>query len=679
MLRASIFVATTLLAGCPSKQPEAPRPVAAADSGLRIRIAQAEVRRGAGLAELRELATSTDPHARELALRGLGRSGLAEAIPTLLAALADPEPRVVIAAATAIGVLASLDETAKIRTSALGPLVLQESDKAVQAAAAEALGRAGAMEDAQHLVRCAWTVPACALALGRYGRRKLPLQRGDDARPALIDASAAADPALRYAATYALSREHEPPPEDAAATIAALIARIADAQPETRAVAIAGLAKRKAVAGAARAPIEAAFRDPDWRVAVEAARALAAVDDAGRTLVATSLVGRPPHVIHEALRSFAGKPLEPAAVAALTPLVHEPGWTGCLAAAALGGNPNPPNAGGPTVVDAITKCQLADHLKLGLLAEVTDPAAKRAALRVMLAHDDPRVRGAGIGLLASTWKDADARAQQTIVTTLTSSLAVKNPIVAGSAADAISTILEGTVDDAYKSSLGAAIISRAETETDVELSASLLGVIEKRTITAGLEACRRSIGTHVVRDKAARKCLLALGEAPASASPGPPGPPVDVATVIGHKVTWRLATTRGDITIELRPDVAPWAVASIVAITGRKGYDGLEMHRVVPNFVAQGGDPTSSGWGGPGYMLPAESSGAADGAGFVQGGVGMADSGPDSAGSQWFIMHSRAAHLDGRYTWIGRVTAGMQVVDALVIGDKVERATVMVE
>jgi peptidyl-prolyl cis-trans isomerase B (cyclophilin B) len=57
----------------------------------------------------------------------------------------------------------------------------------------------------------------------------------------------------------------------------------------------------------------------------------------------------------------------------------------------------------------------------------------------------------------------------------------------------------------------------------------------------------------------------------------------------------------------------------------------------------------------------------------------MADAGPNSAGSQWFIMHSRAAHLDGRYTWIGQVTSGLQVVDALVIGDKVERATVTVE
>jgi cyclophilin family peptidyl-prolyl cis-trans isomerase len=75
--------------------------------------------------------------------------------------------------------------------------------------------------------------------------------------------------------------------------------------------------------------------------------------------------------------------------------------------------------------------------------------------------------------------------------------------------------------------------------------------------------------------------------------------------------------------------------------------------------------------------MPAEPSSAADGPGFMQGGVGMADSGPDSAGSQWFVMHSYAPHLDGRYTWIGSVVSGQKSADALQIGDRVERATVV--
>ncbi len=126
----------------------------------------------------------------------------------------------------------------------------------------------------------------------------------------------------------------------------------------------------------------------------------------------------------------------------------------------------------------------------------------------------------------------------------------------------------------------------------------------------------------------------------------------------------------------LRPDVAPWAVAAIVMLTKRGFYDGIEFHRVVPNFVVQGGDPTESGWGGPGFTLPAEPGSALDGPGFVAGGVGIADAGRDSGGSQWFIMHSRATHLDGRYTWIGSVISGGNSADQLVIGDEVSKASV---
>jgi peptidyl-prolyl cis-trans isomerase B (cyclophilin B) len=146
--------------------------------------------------------------------------------------------------------------------------------------------------------------------------------------------------------------------------------------------------------------------------------------------------------------------------------------------------------------------------------------------------------------------------------------------------------------------------------------------------------------------------------------------------VIGKKLLWHLATTRGEIVIELRPDVAPWAVASIVTLTEKGFYDGIEFHRVVPDFVVQGGDPTQSGWGGPGYTLPAEPAASLDGAGFVTGGVGIADAGKDSGGSQWFIMHSHAPHLDGRYTWIGSVATGQKSADALLIGDRVEKATI---
>jgi len=149
--------------------------------------------------------------------------------------------------------------------------------------------------------------------------------------------------------------------------------------------------------------------------------------------------------------------------------------------------------------------------------------------------------------------------------------------------------------------------------------------------------------------------------------------------VIGKRLLWHVTTTRGEIIIRLAPDVAPWAVATIVALTNKGFYDGLAFHRVVPDFVVQGGDPTQSGWGGPGFSTPAEPATGADGRGYTAGGVGIADAGRDSGGSQWFIMHSRAPHLDGRYTWIGSVEQGQDVANALLIGDKVVKSTIEVQ
>lgn len=673
MLRALIFVGTAFLAGCPSKQPAAPKPAVADDSALRIRIAQAEVRRD--IAELTTLATSSDVHARELALRGLGRSGDAKGYEVLEAALADPDPRVVASAAAAIGLAASLDDK-PLSSAALVNALSTSKDDRTKAALIEAIGRAGE-EGAQDALVAQMPSEAAALALGRFGRRKIKLSAASAS--ALIEATKHADTTIRYAATYALARQHEP--DDTA--VPALLERLKDDNAEMRAQAIVGLAKRKAIA-AARTQLVEALNDRDWRVAVEAVRALAGPngDDEGQTAV-QAMVARQPgapsklgpsaqqrdHVVIEALRTLltTGK----------TVTIHAPGgWIQCLAIASSA----PPTA---VQVDAIAKCELPDHLRLPLLVELFDKgdaAYRRAALRVLLSNDDPRVRAAGIGALPKTWADGDDRAKATIVGTVSSALAVKNPIVAGTAVDAAEALYDAMGEgSSLQPILDAALIQRATTESDVELSASLYTLIGKRKIATGAEACRSGIDTAPASAKAAIECLRALGEAVEAKPRIAPPPPVDVTTVIGKHVVWHLVTSRGNIDIELRPDVAPWAVATVATLTQRGFYNGIEFHRVVPDFVVQGGDPTQSGWGGPGFTGPAEPASSLDGAGFMEGGVGMADAGRDSAGSQWFIMHSRAPHLDGRYTWIGSVISGQNVADSLQIGDRVVSAKVTIE
>jgi cyclophilin family peptidyl-prolyl cis-trans isomerase len=127
-----------------------------------------------------------------------------------------------------------------------------------------------------------------------------------------------------------------------------------------------------------------------------------------------------------------------------------------------------------------------------------------------------------------------------------------------------------------------------------------------------------------------------------------------------------LKTTRGDIVIELLPQAAPVTVNNFVFLARQGYYDGATFHRVLPGFVAQGGDPTGTGAGGPGYFIPNEDSDLTfDGPGLVA----MANSGRDRNGSQFFITYDALPHLDGGYTIFGRVTRGMDVALALTPRD----------
>jgi cyclophilin family peptidyl-prolyl cis-trans isomerase len=120
-------------------------------------------------------------------------------------------------------------------------------------------------------------------------------------------------------------------------------------------------------------------------------------------------------------------------------------------------------------------------------------------------------------------------------------------------------------------------------------------------------------------------------------------------------------TNRGSFTIELLADVAPKTVNNFVFLAREGFYNGTTFHRVIPGFVAQGGDPTGTGRGGPGYKFEDELTPTP----FVEGIVGMANAGPNTNGSQFYIMLGDAPHLTNRYTAFGRITSGMDIVQAL--------------
>ncbi len=127
-------------------------------------------------------------------------------------------------------------------------------------------------------------------------------------------------------------------------------------------------------------------------------------------------------------------------------------------------------------------------------------------------------------------------------------------------------------------------------------------------------------------------------------------------------------TQKGTFTIDLLPEDAPLTVDNFVKLAKSRYFNGIEVHRVVPNFVMQDGDPRGDGNGGPGWSIRCEVNMLP----YDRGAVGMALSGKDTGGSQWFVTHSPQPHLDGGYTVFGRVDEkDMKVVDNIVRGDKI--------
>ena len=140
--------------------------------------------------------------------------------------------------------------------------------------------------------------------------------------------------------------------------------------------------------------------------------------------------------------------------------------------------------------------------------------------------------------------------------------------------------------------------------------------------------------------------------------------------------TGKIHTNKGVLSFELYDDATPIAAGNFKKLAEQGFYDGIAFHRVIPNFMVQGGCPDGTGAGGPGYTIPCETK--ADKQFHDRGVMSMAHRGPNTGGSQFFICHNRAGtqHLDRNHTCFGKITEGLDIIDELRAGDKMDKVEI---
>ena len=221
----------------------------------------------------------------------------------------------------------------------------------------------------------------------------------------------------------------------------------------------------------------------------------------------------------------------------------------------------------------------------------------------------------------------------------------------------------------------AAAWPQAANDTLNDAALSILDTLGKQKTTAANDVIKEALksGDHLIRRRAVA-LLKANGAGDFSSQIGTVrtrNTDADYKRAlarIGKSTRAVVTTSKGSFTIDLLPDAAPLTVDNFVQLAQRDYFRNVTIHRVVPNFVIQDGDPRGDGNGGPGYQIRCEINQVP----YDRAVVGMAFSGKDTGGSQWFVTHSPQPHLDGGYTVFGRVVTGMDVVDKIVRGDVIQ-------
>jgi len=641
------------------------------------RLVELEDQRTAGGDELARSLRDPDRGLRRRAALAAGRIAAPELVPVLVELMNDQEVEVRRMAAFALGLAGNPLAVERLLAS------LKDTDSQVRGRAAEALGRIGDARAALPIARLVvdslpktierMTVRGddAGIAAGEWSEQRLglvALARLKDvaaARMALLDG---ARPRFDWWASTWLAMRLERPELKPV-----LAAAVTSDEPLQRALAARGLG---ALADASAVELLLPLtRDRDETVAMHALRALGAIADArSRAAVTAALDSTSDVVRREALLTLGRLPPDSSLGERLVRQVgSRDAWIRAAALGTLAANdrenfalvlsgmdPDPDFAVRASLAAALGRG--ANEISVGIL-------------HAMLQDDDPRVVAAALGALAS------ARGKDSL-DTLRRHLEHADLGVRVAAAEAVARLSPAGMSEPLVAAWRRGLAD-GDGELEARIAALLALAAQKDDLArAGLGEAARRDPSRAVRARAALLLREAGGEA---IDPGPQQvsrAPLDYRAAMAPydpRAGVPLYTPRAFLktrhgTIEIHFDVveAPLTTAAFLALARRGFYDGLRFHRVEPGFVVQGGSPRGDGNDGPGYSLRCEITSRS----YGRGALGMALSGKDTGGSQFFITLSPQPQLDGGYTLFGQVVAGMDLVDRIRPGDVIEGVTV---
>jgi cyclophilin family peptidyl-prolyl cis-trans isomerase/HEAT repeat protein len=636
------------------------------------RVAELEDTRSAGAGELDRYLRDPDRSIRRRAALAAGRVADRALVPTLVDLMNDAEPEVRQMAAFALGLVGDPRAADRLIAS------LKDTEGMVRARAIEALGRLGdpgvAQAVAAFVVEQAPQTPGVITIRGdnpadprdpwvELRLALFSLQRLKDAKAAATALLSGSAPRFDWwAATFVAARLESP------LLRPVLVAGAASNDPVSRAFAARGLGVLKDQA--AVDILLTLARDPDETVVVAALKALAVAGDPRGTAAAAAQLGsKSTAVEREALRALAQLPGDRNLRDRLVPLVgaKEP-WLRGPALAALARSDRDTFALVLSSLDPDPEWSVRADLA-SALADVGDEVAL-GVLYNMLKDPDPRVLPAVLQALRKA-RGADA------ADTLRRHLEHADFAVRAAAAEGLSALKAPGQTEALAAAWKRSLPDGADLDARLAVVAALEAQADARAKDV-LKEIAASDPSRVVRERAAR----ARGAEATEAGSEPARPFVDYRVAMApydprpgldlYSPRAFLKTSRGSIEILLDVVETPFTTASFLDLARRGFYDGLTFHRLEPGFVVQGGCPRGDGNGGPGYTLRCEISQRP----YGRGAVGMALSGKDTGGSQFFITHSPQPHLDGGYTLFGQVVKGMEVVDQIRPGDVIERVEI---